>query len=177
MPVPQVRPNVHRFARRVAARLPGTWTADARPPVNPFGTDYSEVWDSQILDWATTEFSPWKAAVLTGPHGERLLAIAHPTRHSDFIIGALAPPGHSGRPRGDEAAPLAITVPPDPARAASLVTRRFLPRYDNATAEVHHRHEHGEHRHQPAGPGGGGRASRVQQPAPPAATTRSGPRH
>jgi hypothetical protein len=134
---PPVRPNLHRFARQVAARLPGTWDADSRLPVGRSGrVDYSEVWDGQNLDWATAEFSPWKATVLTGPNDERLLAIAHPRHRTNFIIGALAPPGLNGDPRGDEDAPLAITVPADPARAASLLARRFLPRYEQAAAAV-----------------------------------------
>lgn len=137
MPRPHVRPNLNWFARQVATRLPGTWTTGARLPVGLSGmNDYIEVWDSQNLDWATAEFSPWKAAVLSGPRGERLLALAHPRHPTNFIVGALAPPGLGHDPVGDEDAPLAITVTTHPARAASDIARRFLPRYAEAVARI-----------------------------------------
>jgi hypothetical protein len=131
-----IRPNLLRFSRQIAARLPGVWTAAAHRPDPNEPDQFSEVWDSQMLEWATAEFDASKSAVLTSSNGDRLLAMAHPRRRADFIVGALAPPGLRNDPVGDEDAPLAIIVPSDAVRAATVITRRFLPRYDEAVARL-----------------------------------------
>jgi len=136
MPRPPNRPNLNRFSRQVTDRLPGAWTARSHDP-DPLEPDpYRDTWDSQMLDWAVCEFRPSQAAVLTGPAGERLLVVAYPLRDGEFIVGALAPPGLPHESIGDVHAPLAVTVPADAARAASVITRRFLPRWAEAVERI-----------------------------------------
>jgi len=136
MPRPYVRPNLNRFASQVAARLPGTWSTRSHGP-DPLDHDpYRDTWDSQLLDWAICEYRPARASVLAGPAGERLLLIAHPLRDGEFIVGALAPPGLAHEAVGDVYAPLAVAVPADAVRAAAVIARRFLPRWQEAVARI-----------------------------------------
>ncbi|MCZ4122710.1 hypothetical protein [Streptomyces sp. H39-S7] len=137
MPHPHAHPDLVRFAAQIAARLPGAWAATAhRPSPGPAWADpFHEVWDDQTLEWATSEYRPHRAAVMTRG-SDRLLVTTHPQRGAEFIVGALAPAGLGEDSVGDANAPRAIVVGADPVRAATDIARRFLPRYDQAVWPV-----------------------------------------
>ncbi|WP_239150221.1 MULTISPECIES: hypothetical protein [unclassified Streptomyces] len=137
MPHPHAHPNLVRFAAQIASRLPGTWAATAhRPGPGPAWADpFHEVWDDQTLEWATSEYRPHRAAVMTRG-SDRLLVTTHPQRGAKFIVGALAPAGLGKDSVGDADAPRAIVVGADPVRAATDTARRFLPRYEQAVWPV-----------------------------------------
>jgi hypothetical protein len=130
-------PDLPAFAEALAARLPGQWASsphDLTLDAPQIALGY-QVWERSELSWAVAELVLREAAVLDGPDGARLLVIHRPARRTQFLIGALEPPGFTGYELQDTA-PHAIAVDRDPARAADGVARRFLPRYDAVVARL-----------------------------------------
>ncbi|WP_129287507.1 hypothetical protein [Streptomyces sp. GZWMJZ-114] len=74
-------------------------------------------------------------ATLHGPHRQGLYVLDRPLKKEQRIVIPIAPPLDHSRiveqyQIDDD--PAAIVVPTDPARAAALVSRRLLPRYELA---------------------------------------------
>ncbi|MFI9202178.1 hypothetical protein [Streptomyces sp. NPDC053048] len=86
--------------------------------------------------WAVSEFVLGHDAVLNGPDGMRLYVIDRPLKQREFIVAALAPTGVQDHLFRGVQEPNGITVSTDPVRAAATVTRRLLPRYEEALAHV-----------------------------------------
>ncbi|MEU2131776.1 hypothetical protein [Streptomyces sp. NPDC018352] len=155
MPTP--RTDVSAFATGLAARLPGIWTStyqrhaeykDQIPTTN-------QVWDSGHVHYVVSTYVLAHEAVLHGPDAERLYVTHRPLYPRQFVVAPFEPEGIGLKPHhfhGVEE-PNGIAVPNDPARAAALVTRRILPRYEQALHEVlHNAATQPEPPHRPAPP-------------------------
>ncbi|MFF4529472.1 hypothetical protein ACFY1P_09390 [Streptomyces sp. NPDC001407] len=132
------RADLATFATALAQRLPGTWTSQHHahatyPDQFPIA---EELWDMGHAQWAVSEFVLDHGAVLTGPDGMRLYVIDRPLNQREFIVAALAPPAVPDHLFRGVEEPNGITMGTDPVRAAATVTRRLLPRYQEALAHV-----------------------------------------
>ncbi|MFF7337352.1 hypothetical protein ACFZAT_08410 [Streptomyces sp. NPDC008163] len=133
-------PTLEDFASAVAARLPGDWTStyehythyeDQYPTTN-------RLWDNgHVSDLAST-YPLEHAAVLRGPEDQELYVTGRPLCPHEVLVAPLAP-DRAGIKRhhffGVEE-PSGIAVPADPVRATAAITRRLLPRYEQARLEV-----------------------------------------
>ncbi|MFF3088691.1 hypothetical protein ACFVRB_27130 [Streptomyces nojiriensis] len=131
------RGDLAAFAEALAARLPGTWTSTYTRHAayhDQIGTT-SELWDAGAVGYAASNFVLGHQAVLGRADGARLLLFDRPRYPAQFMIGALEPDTHHDAFH-EVAEPNGITIPSDPVRAASQVTRRLLPRYDPALRQV-----------------------------------------
>ncbi|WP_406108388.1 hypothetical protein OG698_37725 [Streptomyces sp. NBC_01003] len=134
------RTDLSAFAAGLAARLPGTWTskyqrhaqyADQFPRTD-------ELWDTGHVDYIVSQYVLTHDAVLHGPADQRLYVTDRPRYPHQFVVAPLAPDGPHIKPHHFAAVeePNGIAVPKDPARAAAQVTRRVLPRYEQALQAV-----------------------------------------
>ncbi|MDF3291885.1 hypothetical protein [Streptomyces silvisoli] len=131
------RADLPEFATALADRLPGTWMTVAEYFTERFQQHQAteRLWAAGHLDWAVREFVHDETALLIGPGDELLLVFDRPLRRDQFLVGAVAPPGVDGNLRLTSA-PDGVAVSRDPARAASTVSRRLLPRYHQAVDDV-----------------------------------------
>ncbi|WP_435244440.1 hypothetical protein [Streptomyces sioyaensis] len=137
---PQERADLALFAEALAARLPGSWTAATREHA-----DYSDqfplrerLWGFGHARWALSEFVLQRDAVLTSDCGAELIVVDRPLRRHEFLVAALAPQGINVTDAVK--APDGIVVSADPARAASAVADRLLPRYEHAVHQARIEH-------------------------------------
>ncbi|MGC4950019.1 hypothetical protein ACLQ2N_27945 [Streptomyces sp. DT224] len=133
-------PTLETFASALAAHLPGDWTStyehytrykDQYPTTN-------RLWDNgHVSDLAST-YALGHGAVLRGPEDQELYVTGRPRYPHEVVVAPLAP-DRAGIKRhhffGVEE-PSGIAVPADPVRATAAVTRRLLPRYEQARLEV-----------------------------------------
>ncbi|WP_327251017.1 hypothetical protein [Streptomyces sp. NBC_01244] len=144
MPSPRRRDDLAAFAVSLATRLPGpTWTStytrhatytDQIPTTN-------SLWDIGAIRYAASNFVLGHQAVLSRADGARLLVFDRPMLPRQFMIGALEPDAAPDAFHKVEE-PNGITVPAEPARAASQVSRRLVPRYEAALQQVRRNTEH-----------------------------------
>ncbi|ATW48210.1 hypothetical protein [Streptomyces peucetius] len=133
---PDLRADLAEFAEELSGRLPGSWSAavhehaaeEGQIPLN------ERVWDYGHVSWALSEFTPHRSAVLISDSGIALLVTDRPLRKHEFLVAAFEPRG-SGFDTATKT-PNGIVVSNDPARAASRVANRLLPRYQKAVREV-----------------------------------------
>ncbi|MGG7569182.1 hypothetical protein [Streptomyces sirii] len=137
---PQERADLALFAEALVARLPGSWTAATREHA-----EYSDqfplrerLWGFGHARWALSEFVLQRDAVLTSDSGLELVVVDRPLRRHEFLVAALAPQGINVT--GAVKAPDGIVVSADPARAASTVADRLLPRYEQAVHQARIEH-------------------------------------
>ncbi|MFF4180214.1 hypothetical protein [Streptomyces sp. NPDC001750] len=132
---PDTRADLAEFAEQLSARLPGSWTV----ALQEHGVDEGQiplserVWDYGHVSWALAKFTTRRSAVLTSDSGIELLVTDRPLRKDEFLVAAF-------EPRGTGSATTTktrngIVVSNDPVRAASRVTTRLLPRYQQAVRE------------------------------------------
>ncbi|MGW7540004.1 hypothetical protein ACWGKQ_02625 [Streptomyces sp. NPDC054770] len=130
------RADLAAFAQGLAARLPGSWTvvaqehaayADQFPPAD-------RLWVLGHVRWAFEQFVLSRSAVLTCDTGCELVVVDRPRRTREFLVATLQPSGGDVEDRVK--APHGIVVDADPARAASAVADRLLPRYAQAVREA-----------------------------------------
>ncbi|MFF5491315.1 hypothetical protein [Streptomyces virginiae] len=117
--------------------MPGTWTSTyTRHAVyeDQIATT-STVWDAGAVGYAASNFVLGRQAVLGRADGARLSVFDRPLYPAQFMIGALEPDAHHDAFH-EVAEPNGIAIPSDPVRAAAQVTRRLLPRYDQALRQV-----------------------------------------
>lgn len=131
------RGDLAAFAEAVAARLPGAWTSTytRHSAYHDQIATTSKVWDIGAVGYAASEFVIGHQAVLTRADGARLLLFDRPRYKAQFMIGAMGPDAHHDAFH-EVAEPNGITIPCEPARAASQVARRLLPRYEIALRQV-----------------------------------------
>ncbi|MCY0940250.1 MULTISPECIES: hypothetical protein [Streptomyces] len=143
MPPRRHRNDLAAFAEGLAARLPDTWTSTytRHAAYHDQIATTSKVWDIGAVGYATSNFVLGDQAVLVRPDGARLLVFDRPLYRAQFMIGALEPDAHHDAFHG-VAEPFGIAIPCDPARAASQVGRRLLPRYEDALRQVRHNTAH-----------------------------------
>jgi hypothetical protein len=134
------RADLSTLARGVAEGLPGDWTVhheDWSLPDHRADDVSLDMWDGGSVSWATWEQRVPRASLLTsGDLG--LIIVDNPLRKDKFIVGAMAPSGADPAYDflADPAAPRAIAVSADPARAAHRITARLLPRYERAASRL-----------------------------------------
>ncbi|MEU6015068.1 hypothetical protein ABZ826_13765 [Streptomyces sp. NPDC047515] len=133
---PDSRRDLATFAEELSARLPGTWAVTVHKHATGVGQfPLSErVWGRGHVSWALSEFTPHRDAVLSSESGVELLVIDRPLRKHEFLVAALEP-RRSGFATTNEA-PNGIAVSAHPVRAASQVTARLFPRYDEAVHQA-----------------------------------------
>ncbi|MDX3099094.1 hypothetical protein PV417_32120 [Streptomyces sp. ME19-03-3] len=133
---PDTRADPAEFAMELSARLPGSWAV----ALHEHGADEGQiplseqVWDYGHVSWALSEFTSYRSAVLTSDSGIELLVTDRPLRKHEFLVAAFEPRG-SGLDTITKT-PNGIVVSNDPVRAASRVTTRLLPRYQEAVRET-----------------------------------------
>ncbi|MEV0372590.1 hypothetical protein AB0I10_22615 [Streptomyces sp. NPDC050636] len=139
-PRPQERADLALFAEALAARLSGSWTATTREHAA-----YSDqlplrerLWGFGHARWALSEFVLQRDAVLTSDSGAELVVVDRPLRRHEFLVAALAPRGINVTDAVE--APDGIVVSAEPARAASAVADRLLPRYEQAVHQARIEH-------------------------------------
>ncbi|MFE0256907.1 hypothetical protein [Streptomyces sp. NPDC059010] len=124
------------FAQGLAARLPGSWTTVDREHA-AYADQFplaERIWDYGHVQWAFEHFVLSRSAVLTSDTGCELVVVDRPRRTREFLVAALQP--SDGDVADRVKAPDGIVVDADPARAASAVTDRLLPRYERAVREA-----------------------------------------
>jgi hypothetical protein len=128
--------DIGAFARDLAARLPGVWSADMPEMDTMFRQlDVTDrIWDEGHLYWISAELVIDRAATLAGPGGIELIVVDRPYGKTPFMVGALLPDGLGRLP--SHSPPNGVSVPSDVARAAERVVRRLLPDYRRALAEI-----------------------------------------
>ncbi|MFJ8795108.1 hypothetical protein [Streptomyces sp. NPDC102462] len=126
------RADLATFAQDLAAQLPGSWTVVAQEHAAYAGQSplTGQLWDDGHVQWALEQFVLSRYAVLTTDTGCELVVVDRPRRTREFLVAALQPSGNDVADRVK--APDGIVVDADPARAASAVTHRLLPRYEQA---------------------------------------------
>ncbi|MFI7337146.1 hypothetical protein ACIBUY_04300 [Streptomyces sp. NPDC050085] len=128
------------IAAEIAQRLPGRW----RPAPTPSHPDLDAlVWDDTPTAWQAWSVSQTPHRVLDGPDHEQLLLAVHSGHVRPLRVSPLRPL-HLGLHRDfiPNLGPVGITVPADPARAVAQISRRLLPRYQDALARVRDFAEH-----------------------------------
>ncbi|MCI3270608.1 hypothetical protein [Streptomyces cylindrosporus] len=126
------RADLATFAQGLAARLPGSWTVVAQDHA-AYADQFAlaeRLWDDGHVQWAFEQFVLSRHAVLTSGTGCGLVVVDRPRRTREFLVAALQP---SGSDVADQVkTPNGIVVDADPARAASAVADRLIPRYEQA---------------------------------------------
>ncbi|MEV0265729.1 hypothetical protein AB0I49_30935 [Streptomyces sp. NPDC050617] len=155
--MPSPRTDLSAFAAGLAARLPGPWTStyQRHAAYRDQFPQAGQLWDAGLVDHVVSTYVLTHDAVLHGPEHQRLYVTDRPRYPHQFVVAPLHPDGDGIRPHHFEgvAEPDGIAVPDDPARAAAHITRRLLPRYQQALNEVlHHAAEQPEPPHRSAPP-------------------------
>ncbi|MFJ5546690.1 hypothetical protein [Streptomyces sp. NPDC093225] len=143
MSLPRTRGDLAAFADALAARLPDTWTSaySSHAAYHDQIATTSALWDVGAVGYAATNFVLGHQALLSRADGARLLVFDRPRYPDQFMIGALEPDAHHDAfHQVDE--PNGITIPSEPVRAAAQITRRLLPRYEQALLQVRHNTVH-----------------------------------
>lgn len=126
------------FASELAPRLGAAWSHRILATPHRWSHADQRLWDMEegVLWRALREDGDHlrARAVLTHAHGLQLYIVQRPHRSGQFLVGSLLPAGVFEY--GATEHPRAVTVPGDPARAASEVRRRVLPYYRIAAMRV-----------------------------------------
>ncbi|OKI09410.1 hypothetical protein A6A06_01505 [Streptomyces sp. CB02923] len=138
MPTP--RTDLSAFATDLAARLPGAWTSTYHRHASykdQFPTA-EQLWDLGHIDHIVSQYVLTHDAVLHGPEDQRLYVSDRPLYSRQFVVAPLEPASDGIQPHhfAGVLEPNGIAVPNEPARAAFQVTRRVLPRYEQALHRV-----------------------------------------
>ncbi|WP_405931501.1 hypothetical protein [Streptomyces sp. NBC_00827] len=130
------RADLVAFAEGLAARLPGSWAVVAQEHA-AYSDQFplaQRVWDLGHVSWVFDQFVLSRDAVLTSDTGRELVVVDRPRRKREFLVAALQSSDSDVADRVN--APNGIVVKADPARAASAVANRLLPRYEQAVREA-----------------------------------------
>lgn len=130
---PSPRPYLGDIGTEIAARLPGTWSAQLEIYSHPLWQEdlWPALWDASDLHRALKDHRIPFASVLKNDTGIKLLLIERPGHRSGYLLGALTE-HEKEDPDDDPTAPHSIVLPADPALAAHSVTYTFLPAYRRA---------------------------------------------
>ncbi|MER0445781.1 hypothetical protein ABR738_14625 [Streptomyces sp. Edi4] len=134
------RTDLSDFARALAGCLPGAWTSEYQRHAT-YEDQFPrtvQLWDAGHVDYIVSQYVLTHDAVLHGPGDQRLYVADRPLYPYQFVVAPLAPDTSGVKPHHFDGVeePNGITVPNDPARAAAQVTRRVLPRYEQALEAV-----------------------------------------
>ncbi|MFE0129985.1 hypothetical protein ACFWY6_00065 [Streptomyces sp. NPDC059037] len=127
------RPYLGDFGDDIAARLPGTWSAQLELYCNPLVQEdlIGPLWDSGDLLQALLHDPVPGAVVLKNGMGTELLLIERPGHSSGYLLGAFATEEYDDNWE-EPNAPRSIALPAEPGLAAHAVTTTFLPEYSRA---------------------------------------------
>lgn len=132
--------TLETLASGIAARLPGGWTSTYQHYAlyeHQFPTT-NRLWDTGHVQHIASTHVLGHGAILRGPEGQELYVTDRPRYPHEIVVAPLEPDRAGIRPRHFDGVeePSGIAVPTDPVRAAATVTRRLLPRYEQALLEV-----------------------------------------
>ncbi|MGW1669174.1 hypothetical protein [Streptomyces sp. NPDC002324] len=129
------RPFLGDNADRIAAQLPGTWTAQVEIYAHP-------VWQGDLLPWLwdrgelvrTVEDQrvPYAATLTSDTGVELLLAERGEDPQRGYLVGALASLQEFNDSYNNPYAPTSIVLPSQPDLATEAITDGFLPAYHRA---------------------------------------------
>lgn len=151
------RTDLPDFASGLAARLPDAWTSEYQRHAvyaDQFPTT-NQLWDIGHVAHIASTYVLAHDAVLNGPEDQRLYVSIRPRYPHQFVVAPLKPDDNRFKPHHFDGAevPNGIAVPNDPVRAASHVSRRLLPRYEQALDElIDNAEDHPEPPHRAAPP-------------------------
>ncbi|MBQ0855481.1 hypothetical protein J8N05_45775 [Streptomyces sp. BH-SS-21] len=129
------RPYLGDIGTEIAARLPGTWSAELQIYSHPEWQQdlWTGLWSAGEIHQALEDHLIPFASVLTSDAGTELLLVERPGHHNGYLIGALADDtDHTQHAHDDPTRPRSIVLPDDPALAAQAVVRTFLPAVQRA---------------------------------------------
>ncbi|MET8683691.1 hypothetical protein ABZV77_05700 [Streptomyces sp. NPDC004732] len=121
----------------IAARLPGTWSAQLEIYSLPLWQEdlWYGLWEAGEIYRALEVHRVPYASVLKDGKGTELLLVERPGHSSGYLLGALT--DHEKEDvRDDPTTPPSMVLPAEPDQAASAITHTFLPAYQRA---LHHR--------------------------------------
>ncbi|MEU8482387.1 hypothetical protein [Streptomyces sp. NPDC048641] len=131
------RPYLGDIDTEIAARLPGTWSAELEVYSHPLWQEdlWYGLWEAGEIHRAIEDHRVPFASVLKNGTGTELLLVERPGHRSGYLLGALTEHEKEDL-HGDPTTPRTIVLPADPVLAAHTVTHAFLPAYRRA---LHHR--------------------------------------
>ncbi|WP_327352844.1 hypothetical protein [Streptomyces sp. NBC_01304] len=127
------RPYLGDIGTEIAARLPGTWSAQLEIYSHPIWQEdlWYALWEAGEIYRALEDHRVPFASVLKDGSGTELLLIERPGHPSGYLIGALT--DHEKEDvRDDPTTPHSMVLPAEPDQAASAITSTFLPAYQRA---------------------------------------------
>ncbi|MEU8482379.1 hypothetical protein [Streptomyces sp. NPDC048641] len=155
--MPPARTDLNAFAADLALLLPNIWNSEyhhhaAYKDQFPIA---EQLWDVGHVAWVVSDFVLTHDAVLHATDGRRLYVTDRPLHPHQFVVAPLEPDDNHIKPHHfvgvDE--PNGIAIPNDALRAATLIARRLLPRFERALQAVRHNAaEQPEPPHRPAPP-------------------------
>lgn len=127
------RPYLGDIGTEIAARLPGTWSAELEIYSHPLWQEdlWPMLWEAGEIYRALEDHRIPFASVLKNGTGTELLLIERPGHRSGYLLGALTDREQED-PHDDPTTPHSIVLPADPSLAAHAVTHTFLPAYHRA---------------------------------------------
>ncbi|MFI9829731.1 hypothetical protein ACIHIX_18805 [Streptomyces sp. NPDC051913] len=138
--MPSARTDLDTFATALADRLPGVWTSEYHHHLaySDQFTVSEQHWDGGHVGYVATEFVLGHEAVLHGPDQQHLYLSDRPRSSHQFVVAPLEPDDDAVQAHHFDGVdePHGIVIPDDPARAAALIVRRVLPRYEQALQAV-----------------------------------------
>ncbi|MGW2137681.1 hypothetical protein ACWCW2_16930 [Streptomyces sp. NPDC001773] len=134
------RTDLAALAAGLADRLPGTWTSEYQRHAQ-YADQFprtEQLWDTGHVHYIVSQYVLTHDAVLHGPNDQRLYVTDRPRYPHQFVVAPLAPVGTHLKPHHFDTVeePHGIAVPKDPVRAAARISRRVLPRYEQALQAV-----------------------------------------
>ncbi|MFD9069108.1 hypothetical protein [Streptomyces lasiicapitis] len=127
------RPYLGDIGTEIAARLPGTWSAELEIYSHPLWQEdlWYGLWEAGEIHHALQDHRIPFASVLKNGTGTELLLVERPGHRSGYLLGALT--DHEKEDvRDDPATPRSVVLPADPGLAAYAITHTFLPAYRRA---------------------------------------------
>ncbi|MER5443193.1 hypothetical protein [Streptomyces sp. NPDC002790] len=126
--VTSTRPYLGDIGTEIAARLPGTWTAQLELYTYPLWQEdlWYQLWEAGEINHALQDHRIPFATVLKDGHGTELLLIERPDHPTGYLIGALTD-DEKEDVLDDPTTPKTMVLPAEPDRAASAIVSTFLP--------------------------------------------------
>ncbi|MFI2204627.1 hypothetical protein ACH47Z_28345 [Streptomyces sp. NPDC020192] len=127
------RPYLGDIGTEIAARLPGTWSAELEIYSHPLWQEdlWPMLWEAGEIYRALEDHHIPFASVLKNGAGTELLLIERPGHRSGYLLGALTDREQED-PHDDPTTPRSIVLPADPGLAAHAIAHSFLPAYRRA---------------------------------------------
>ncbi|MFJ7969462.1 hypothetical protein [Streptomyces sp. NPDC096324] len=127
------RPYLGDFGSDVAARLPGSWSAELQILSHPLWQEdlWPMLWEAGEIHRALEDHRIPFTCVLKNGADTELLLIERPGHRNDFLLGALTDREQED-PRQDPTTPAGVVLPADPSLAAHAISHTFLSAYRRA---------------------------------------------